>query len=108
MPAEGAGGSFRTELPNMDMAARHVYEVNSQIQSTLSNLLARLDPLMGTWQGSASTSFHVLKQRWHEDATKLNQALRGIGDGLVSNRRTYASAEETNQQGFTSISSRLG
>jgi WXG100 family type VII secretion target len=108
MPAGGGAGSFRTELPTMQAASRHVYEVNAQIQSTLSNLLARLDPLMGTWQGSAATSFQVLKERWHQDATRLNQALRGIGDGLVSNQRTYAITEDSNQQGFTSISGRLG
>ena len=107
MPA-GASGNFQTELPTMDAAGRHVYEVNAQIQATLSNLLARLDPLMSTWQGSAATSFLVLKQRWHEDASKLNQALRGIGDGLAQNRSNYATTEETNQQGFSSISSRLG
>ncbi|MDQ6772220.1 MAG: WXG100 family type VII secretion target [Candidatus Dormibacteraeota bacterium] len=100
--------SFRTELPTMQAASRHVYEVNAQIQSQLSNLLARLDPLMGTWQGSAATSFQVLKQRWHEDATKLNLALRGIGDGLVQSHGNYQRSEETNQQGFSSISSRLG
>jgi uncharacterized protein YukE len=50
----------------------------------------------------------MLKQRWHEDASKLNQALRGIGDGLTQTRNNYASTEETNQQGFSSISSRLG
>jgi WXG100 family type VII secretion target len=108
MPATGGGGSFQTELPTMEAASRHVYEVNAQIQATLSNLLARLDPLMNTWQGSAATSFQVLKQRWHEDATKLNEALRGIGDGLVTNTRNYATTEDTNQQGFGSISSRLG
>jgi WXG100 family type VII secretion target len=104
----GAGGSFRTELPTMEVAGRHVYEVNAQIQATLSNLLARLDPLMGSWQGSAASSFQVLKERWHEDASKLNQALRGIGDGLVQNQKNYASSEESNQQGFSNISSRLG
>jgi WXG100 family type VII secretion target len=102
------GGSFQTELPAMEVASRHVYEVNAQIQSTLSNLLARLDPLMGTWQGSAATGFQVLKQRWHDDATKLNQALRGIGDGLVSNTRNYTTTEDANRQGFGSVSSRLG
>ncbi len=104
----GTGGSFRTELPTMQVASRHVYEVNAQIQSTLANLLARLDPLTATWQGSAATSFQVLKQRWHDDATKLNSALRGIGDGLVQNQRNYQQSEESNQQGFTSITSKLG
>ena len=103
-----AAGSFRTELPTMQTASNHVFEVNQQIQGQLSSLLARLEPLMSTWQGSAATSFQVLKQRWHEDASKLNTALHGIGESLVQNQRNYAATEETNQQGFTGIASALG
>jgi WXG100 family type VII secretion target len=103
-----AAGSFRTELPTMQTASNHVFEVNQQIQGQLSSLLARLEPLMSTWQGSASTSFHLLKQRWHEDASKLNAALHGIGESLVQNQRNYATTEETNQQGFSGIASALG
>jgi WXG100 family type VII secretion target len=92
----------------MQAAAQHVYEVNAQIQSQLSNLQARLDPLMSTWQGSAATSFQVLKDRWHQDATQLNAALRAIGDGLVKVHASYQATEETSQQSFTSISRKLG
>ena len=92
----------------MHVAAQHVYDVNSQIQSQLSNLLARLDPLMGTWQGSAATSFHALKDRWHQDATQLNAALRAIGEGLVKVQGNYQATEDTSQQSFTSITRKLG
>ena len=92
----------------MHVAAQHVYDVNAQIQSQLSALLARLDPLMGTWQGSAATSFQALKERWHQDATQLNAALRAIGEGLVKVHGNYQAAEETSQQSFTSITRKLG
>src|ERR1700687_6260930 len=104
----GGGSNFRTELSTMQTASQHVYEVNAQIQSQLSNLLARLDPLMGTWQGSAATSFQVLKERWHQDATQLNAALRAIGEGLVKPQGISRSTEETTQQSFTSITRKLG
>jgi len=104
----GAGSNFRAELSTMQAASQHVYDVNAQIQSQLSTLLARLDPLMGTWQGSAATSFQVLKERWHQDATQLNAALRAIGDGLVKAHGNYQATEETNQQSFTSITRKLG
>jgi len=104
----GTGSNFRAELSTMQTASQHVYEVNAQIQSQLSNLLARLDPLMGTWQGSAATSFQVLKERWHQDANQLNAALRAIGDGLVKAHGNYQATEETNQQSFTSITRKLG
>lgn len=48
-------------------------------------------PSMGSWQGSAGTSFQTLKDRWHQDATQLNNALRQIGDGLAKNRQTLRS-----------------
>jgi len=104
----GGGSNFRTELATMQAASQHVYDVNAQIQSQLSNLLARLDPLMGTWQGSAATSFHALKDRWHQDATQLNTTLRAIGDGLVKVQGNYQATEDASQQSFTSITRKLG
>jgi WXG100 family type VII secretion target len=104
----GAGSNFRTDLSTMQTAAEHVYDVNAQIQSQLSSLQSRLDPLMGTWQGSAATSFQVLKERWHQDATQLNAALRAIGEGLVKVHGNYQATEQSNQQGFTSITRKLG
>lgn len=102
------GGGFQTEMPTMDTAARHVFEVNEQIQSQLTNLLQRLEPLMGTWQGAAAVSFHDLKQRWHDSATRLNQALRGIGDGLVQAQQNYVSSDDATNQGFTGLAGSLG
>jgi WXG100 family type VII secretion target len=104
----GSGSNFRTELSAMQTAAQHVFDVNAQIQSQLSSLQSRLDPLMGTWQGSAATSFQVLKERWHQDATQLNAALRAIGEGLVKVHGNYQATEETSQQSFTSITRKLG
>lgn len=104
----GAGSNFRAELSTMHGAAQHVYDVNAQIQTQLSTLLARLDPLMSTWQGSAATSFQALKDRWHQDATQLNAALKAIGDGLVKSQASYNATEENTQQSFTSITRRLG
>lgn len=106
--AQGAGGRFRTELPVMQTAANHVYEVNESIQSQLSQLLARLEPLTSAWQGAAAGSFQALKQRWHDDAVSLNAVLRKIGDDLVQTHRNYATTDADNQQGFTGMTSRLG
>lgn len=96
-----SGGGFGTELPTMQQASRHVYEVNQQVQGQLSNLLTRLEPLMGAWKGGAATSFDNLKQRWHDNATKLNEALRSIGDGLGQSEQTYQTQEATNVQNIS-------
>jgi uncharacterized protein YukE len=49
-----------------------------------------------------------LKDRWHQDATQLNGALRAIGDGLAKVHSTYDVTEEGAQQTFTSITRKLG
>lgn len=92
---------FRTELPTMQQAAQHVYEVNGNIQAQLSQLLNRLEPLAGTWQSGAASSFQTLKQRWNDEATKLNNVLRQIGDGLVSTHQNYQASDTANSDGFT-------
>lgn len=102
-----SGSNFRTDLATMQAAAQHVHEVNAQIQAQLNNLLARLDPLMGAWQGSAATSFTVLKERWHQDATGLNSSLKGIGDKLTKAHGSYQATEDQSRQSFTSITNRL-
>ncbi len=101
-------GNFRTELPMMAAASGHVFEVNEQLQAQLSALMARLEPLMGSWQGEAATSFHVLKEQWNANARELNAALRAIGDALVVNTNNYRTTEDANRQSFTGISSVLG
>jgi ESAT-6 family protein len=102
------GGSFETQLPTMEQASQHVYDVNQQIQSQLSNLRSRLQPLAGSWQGQAATSFHQLMERWDNDARTLNQALQSIGDGLKQSHQTYQAQEATNAQDISRISTNLG
>jgi len=101
------GAAFNTERSTMAVASGHVYEVNDHVQATLRDLLNRLDPLMSTWQGSAAGSFHVLKERWNDNAVKLNGALRSIGDGLVQAETNYAASEDSNNAGFTGITGNL-
>jgi|WetSurMetagenome_2_1015567.scaffolds.fasta_scaffold331683_2 WXG100 family type VII secretion target len=92
----------------MAAAANHVEEVNAAIASQLSQLLQKLDPLAQTWRGQAATSFLALKERWMEDATKLNQALLGISEKLRESQKGYANIEESVGGSFSRITERLG
>lgn len=102
-----AAGQFRTELPTMQQSASRVLDVNGQIQSDLSSLMSRLEPLLSSWQGEASGSFSTVKERWNANAVKLNNALRGIAETLQANERNYATSEQTNTSGFNQISAVL-
>jgi WXG100 family type VII secretion target len=92
----------------MQAAAQHVDEVNTQIQSQLSSLLNRLEPLKGAWKGEGATSFNALIERWHQDATQLNSVLRSIGERLSQTHGNITQTEGEVGQGFDAITSRLG
>jgi 6 kDa early secretory antigenic target len=101
-------GRFGVELPTMQAAAQHVGEVNTRIQSQLSSLLDRLEPLEGAWKGEGATSFHALIERWHQDATQLNSVLRSIGERLSQTHGNITQTEGEVGQSFDTITSRLG
>jgi WXG100 family type VII secretion target len=92
----------------MQAAAQHVDEVNAQIQSQLTGLLDRLEPLEAAWKGEGATSFNALIERWHEDATRLNSVLQSIGERLSQTHANIARTEGDVGQSFDAITSRLG
>lgn len=102
------GAAFRTDLTTMATASQHVIEVNEHVQASLRDLLTRLEPLLGTWQGGAAASFHVLKERWHDQARQLNDALLAIGERLGQAGVTYAESDDANRAGFTGLTAGLG
>jgi WXG100 family type VII secretion target len=101
-------GKFGVELPTMQAAAQHVDEVNGQIQSQLTSLLQRLEPLRAAWKGEGATSFSALIERWHQDATQLNAILQSIGERLSQTHGNVTRTEGEVGQSFDAITSRLG
>jgi WXG100 family type VII secretion target len=101
-------GKFQAELPTMQAAAQHVQEVNEQIQSQLTGLLSRLEPLKTAWKGEGATSFNALIERWHEDASQLNQVLASIGERLTQTHSNITQTESEVGQTFNTITNRLG
>ena len=76
------GNGYETNVASMQQAAQHIDQTHQQIQGQLSRLLSKLELLQGAWQSDAATSFQDLQQRWRDDATKLNEALQGMGEAL--------------------------
>lgn len=100
--------AFQTDLPTMALASRHVLEVNEHVQTSLRELLTRLEPLFAAWQGGAASSFQVLQERWLDEARQLNDVLASIGERLDQAGATYAESDDTNRAGFTGLTGSLG
>lgn len=99
---------FNTEVAVMQGGAAHVREVNALIDTDLKSLLSKLEALFGSWQGTASASFHGLKDQWVANETKLNVALIGIADTLEVNSRSYDATEQAATADFNSAAGGLG
>lgn len=89
-------------------AHNRVDTVNQQIEGDLKSLYGQLTELESAWRGMAKTSFDQLMVRFQDDAKKLNQALEGISQQLMSAGSTYQQQEDEQQSSFTNITGTLG
>jgi WXG100 family type VII secretion target len=92
----------------LDALAKHIADVNEQTQGTLRQVGSTVDTLAGTWKGMAATAFGTLMTRFHEDASKVQEALMAIAEQISSSADVYARNEDEQQQSMTSITGRLG
>ena len=91
----------------LDALAKHIADVNDQTQGTLRQVGSTVDTLKSSWKGSAATAFDNLMLRFHDDASKVQEALMAIAEQISSSADVYARNEEEQQQSMSSITSRL-
>ena len=99
---------FGTTTEEMARAAKHVLAVNDTVQTELSALRSKLDPLAGAWTGRASAQFVQLMARWDTDARSLSQALRSIGEAIRGSGASYQQQEDHQAASMASITNALG
>jgi WXG100 family type VII secretion target len=92
----------------LDALAKHIADVNDATQGTLRQVGSTVDTLAGTWKGSAATAFGNLMTRFHEDATKVQEALMAIAEQISSSADVYARNEADQEGSMSGIANRLG
>jgi WXG100 family type VII secretion target len=93
---DGANLVVREELSG---AGAHINEAAAQLADMLSRLTALLEPLEGTWTGSAATYFEGLRAEWNYAANGLfgpEGVLGQIAQAMNVSWGNYVSAEEAN------------
>ncbi|MQA83273.1 MAG: WXG100 family type VII secretion target [Streptosporangiales bacterium] len=99
---------YRTTVETMQAAANHTQQVNQDVQAELKSLMAKIMPITSGFKGNAATSFIQLQQRWDEAATRLNNALADIAEGIRQNSTTYQTSDESVSESFRGIGGALG
>jgi early secretory antigenic target protein ESAT-6 len=79
---------------------QHLAQTASSMNSTLSDLKAFIKPLVGTWQGEASTQYQVLQAKWDSAATDLNTVLSRISAALAEANTQFQATERANAARF--------
>lgn len=100
-------GQMRTTTDTMDVAARHVGDVNADIQRTLSALQGRLSAVNGVWEGAAKVAFDNLMVRWNDSAKRLNESLLAISENIRANGVSYAAAQDDHVAGLNNAGGSL-
>ena len=100
-------GQMRTTTETMEGAARHVSDVNADIQGLLSSLQGRLTAVNGVWQGSAKVAFDSLMVRWDDSAKRLNESLLAISENIRANGVAYAAAQDDHVSSINTVGGSL-
>lgn len=101
-------GAYTASAEELAALAKQIIEVDSETQGTLRNVSNAVDTVASSWKGGAATAFANLMARFHEDAAKLQEALRGIAEQMSGSAATYIKQEEEATQLSQGISGRLG
>lgn len=80
----------------VEQAASDTDSVAAQISQELQDLRTYLQPLVSTWEGTASGDWQSLQNRWNSSADDLNSILKQIASNLRIAASNYVNTENTN------------
>lgn len=99
---------FGADADVMARASGQVDEVKSDIEQAVRQLQSNIEPVMGSWQGSAAQVFRRLMDSFQENAKTITTKLDEIGQNIRSSGQTYAQKDEEHQQEMSKIEGLLG
>jgi WXG100 family type VII secretion target len=85
---------IRVTPEQLDALSGQVVRGSAEIDRQLAALTATLAPLGSDWAGQAQQQFQHLWAEWHTAATRLKDALDGIGRLMNQAGQAYATAEQ--------------
>ncbi len=78
----------------MAATAQKFTAARDELASMLTQLMAQLDELQGSWRGQGATAFDTTRQRWNEDTAKLNRALGETAEAIAKAGTFYTNTDE--------------
>jgi 6 kDa early secretory antigenic target len=80
----------------ISQAQADVANTVNRIDGQLNDLRSYLAPMIGAWEGGASSDYQVLQKRWDSAAADLNTVLGQISRLLGTSHDGYRQTESAN------------
>ena len=93
-----ASGGFLYEPSTLEAASRDLANGSASVDSELTALSNKLEPLHQGFQGQAAQQFEQLWMQWHNSAKQLKESLDGLSRLLHGASQNAAQMEEANKR----------
>lgn len=93
-------GTIGLSFGQLSATHSQIVSNSSQMNQKLSDLRSYLQPMVSTWQGSASESYQALQKKWDQAAAELNQILNQIATATNNANEGFQATEKGNASRF--------
>jgi WXG100 family type VII secretion target len=90
----GDGGVLKVDPAVLRAACEALTAGAQHLQAGLRDLDAEAQQVLGTWDGSAGSSYGAAWKQWHDGSLKVQQALATIAERLGQAGQTFAANEQ--------------
>jgi WXG100 family type VII secretion target len=87
---------FTYDPGTLEAASRDLAQGSASVDTQLTSLSNRLQPLQQGFQGQAGQGFQQLWNEWHDSAKRLKASLDGLSQLLAQASRNAAEMESAN------------
>ena len=94
--------AFEVVTGDLENAATEVLASAGRLEARINELMAYLEPMVGSWSGSAAEAYGGVQSRWNECATTILEMQRTMSEGLGVLATNYDETEQANTQMWSS------
>lgn len=85
---------FAVDIAQVSHAAAMITSSSQAVSGEVQTMMAHLDNLQTTWQGSASAQFQQAASQWRATQAQVEAALIEINRALTHSAQVYQEAEQ--------------
>lgn len=85
---------FSVDTQNVQSAGADIQRIAGEIESSVSQMTARLRGLQSTWTGAASHEFQATVIEWNSLQARVREDLAQIGRATIGAGDTYQRTED--------------